>query len=189
MKKIGWTDREDLILKNCVDEAESEGRSLSSAFRNTARITGRMPDSVRNHYYASRSGPKGRTYTPFTEEETERLINEITEMRSKGYSVRRAALELAGGDAALMLRYQNKYRASAVKTTPANKAPQRDEDLPRLIREKNKELSLQHKRFMMLHSMFTKLCELNSELAAQLADEDKASDFEKRISGIREAKI
>lgn len=189
MKKIGWTDREDLILKSCVDEAESEGRSLSSAFRNAARITGRMPDSVRNHYYAAQSGPKGRSYTPFTDEETERLLKEITDMRSKGYSVRRAALELAGGDAALMLRYQNKYRSTVGKNAATKKERKRNDDLSELIREKNKELTLQHKRFMMLHAMFTKLCELNSELAKQLADGDKIEGFEKRINGIRDVGI
>ncbi|MBO4385122.1 MAG: hypothetical protein J5854_06860 [Clostridia bacterium] len=188
MKRIGWTDRDDLILKSCVADAEHEGRSLSSAFRSAARLTGRMPDSIRNHYYAEKNGSKGRTYKPFTDEETARLIKEITDMRAKGYSVRRAALELAGGDAALMLRYQNKYRAESGKIPP-KKPVKKDADPSRLIREKNRELSLQHKRFMMLHAMFTKLCELNSELAKQLADEDKIALFEKRIKGIREAEV
>ena len=47
---------------------------------------------------------------PFTEEETEALLEKVLEGRRKGYSVRKSIMEASGGDEKAMLRMQNKYR-------------------------------------------------------------------------------
>ena len=86
--------------------------------------SGRAKGSVRNYYYAllRSSGSakvrkllrgtdlKAEPIRAFTEEETDRVLRAILTEKSKGISVRRAVLNLAGGDDKLMLRYQNKYR-------------------------------------------------------------------------------
>ena len=47
---------------------------------------------------------------PFTEEETEEMLRKVLTEKSKGFSVRRAILNVADGDEKLSLRLQNKYR-------------------------------------------------------------------------------
>lgn len=180
MSRSGWSAEENEILRSCVEDALTRRGSLSAAFRETAGRTGRKPNSVRNHYYNERGGIHGNTgFKPFSEEEASELVDKMLALTEKGYSVRGAALELASGDAALMLRYQNKFRAMREKrpelfgeaplpTRKTAKSP-RQNKLEAEIKAKNRELALQHDRFIMLHAMFTKLCELNRELAAQLA--------------------
>ena len=182
MSRSGWSAEENEILRSCVEDALERRGSLSAAFRETAGRTGRKPNSVRNHYYNERAGCRGSAgFKPFSEEESEELVEKMLALTEKGYSVRGAALKLASGDAAMMLRYQNKFRAlrekrpELFKGAPlpsfGNKASSPTQrGLEAEIKEKNRELALQHDRFTMLHAMFTKLCEMNRELAGQLAE-------------------
>ena len=177
MRKKGWTDEENAILAELASAAREGGGSLSKAFRTAARMTGRQPDSVRNRYYAMlrESGCTARSFAPFSPEEAKSLNEEMKRLISGGKSVRGAALELANGDAKLMLRFQNKYRAmTKAEREAALPLPAAKEDTPdpgryaERIAELTDSLMAQHRRFMALHAMFTELCGINRELTARL---------------------
>lgn len=125
MNKInGYTKEEAGSLVKYVCEGKIKGKTLTRIFEEYANDTGRAKGSVRNYYYAllKRSDDeevkklldgtelKAESITPFSEEETDKILRAILREKSKGVSVRRAVLNLAGGDDKLMLRYQNKYR-------------------------------------------------------------------------------
>ncbi len=109
----GWTAQEDDALALAAAEALRERRPLKTAFNAIAVETNRRPNSVRNHYYTQlkpneKAGP---VFLPFSEEETERLLETVLLALSNGQSVRACTLAMADGDTRRMLRYQNKYRA------------------------------------------------------------------------------
>lgn len=125
MNKInGYTEDEARNLVEFICEGKKNGATLSGLFASYAKKTGRAKGSVRNYYYAllrstgdkrvremlDGTDLKAEKITPFSEEETDKILREILLQKSKGISVRRAVLNLAGGDDKLMLRYQNKYR-------------------------------------------------------------------------------
>ncbi len=125
MNKInGYTEEEAKRLVNFISEGRKRGQTLTGLFESYAAKTGRAKGSVRNYYYAllrctgdkrvkellSGKNLKAEKILPFSEEETDRILKEILIRKSKGASVRKAVLGLAGGDDKLMLRYQNKYR-------------------------------------------------------------------------------
>lgn len=125
MNKInGYTEEEAKELVAFISEGKRRGETLSGLFGAYAQKTGRAKGSVRNYYYAllrltgdSRvkamlrgKNLRAEKITPFSEEETDRILREILTRKSQGVSVRRAVMELADGDDRLMLRYQNKYR-------------------------------------------------------------------------------
>ena len=125
MNKInGYTEEEAKSLVEYIYNGKKEGKTLSGLFASYAQKTGRAKGSVRNYYYALlRSTGDDRVkkmlngknlsaekIMPFSEEETDEILKKILEQKSKGVSVRRAVLNLSGGDDKLMLRYQNKYR-------------------------------------------------------------------------------
>lgn len=141
MNKInGYTEEEAKALVQYVSDGKKKGQTLSGLFAGYAKKTGRAKGSVRNYYYAllrctgdSRvkqllrgKDLHAEKITPFSEEETDRILREIIIQKQKGVSVRRAVLNLAEGDDKLMLRYQNKYR------NVLSKQPERIE---RLMRE------------------------------------------------------
>lgn len=141
MNKInGYTEEEAKKLVDYVSAGKKQGKTLSGLFASYAQKTGRAKGSVRNYYYAllrttgdervkkllNGKELKAEKITPFTDEETDRILKEILTRKSKGISVRRAVLELAGGDDKLMLRYQNKYR---------NVAGKQPEKIEKLMRE------------------------------------------------------
>lgn len=140
MNKInGYTEEEAKSLVQYVCEGKSLGKNLSNIFADYARRTGRAKGSVRNYYYAllrsckddrvkamlSGTGLKAEKIVQFTEEETDEMLKAILLQKSKGISVRKAVLNLSGGDDKLMLRYQNKYR------NVLSKQPERIEKLMR----------------------------------------------------------
>ena len=115
----GWTEQEDRALLNCVLDARKTRQPLKTAFDTIAAQTDRRPNSVRNHYYTQLK-PVEKTepaFLPFSEDETDRLLNAVLLALSNGQSVRACTLTMAGGDTRRMLRYQNKYRA-LLKTQP-----------------------------------------------------------------------
>lgn len=142
MNKInGYTEEEARSLVEYISDGKKKGQTLSGLFEGYAKKTGRAKGSVRNYYYALLriSGDsrvkqllRGKNLhaekiMPFSEEETDRILKEILMQRQKGISVRRAVLNLSGGDDKLMLRYQNKYR------NVLTKQPERIEKLMRSI--------------------------------------------------------
>lgn len=125
MNKInGYTEEEANSLVKYVCEGRSSGKTLSSIFESYAKKTDRAKGSVRNYYYAllrtsgdervknllNGTGLKAEKILPFSESETDEMLKKILAEKSRGVSVRKAVLKLAGGDDKLMLRYQNKYR-------------------------------------------------------------------------------
>ncbi|MDE7087564.1 MAG: hypothetical protein K2O67_05175, partial [Clostridia bacterium] len=125
MEKInGYTKEEAESLVKYVCEGKGQGKTLTRIFAEYADRSGRAQGSVRNYYYTllkstdneevkrilQGTALKAEDVRPFTDEETDIILREILKQKSKGISVRRAVLNLAGGDDKLMLRYQNKYR-------------------------------------------------------------------------------
>lgn len=126
MNKInGYTEEEATGLIEYIYTGKSMGKTLSYLFETYGREHSRAKGSVRNYYYAllkNRGDDEridrlldGKNLTAgqirsFTEEETDELLKTILAEKSKGYSVRRAIINLANGDERLMLRMQNKYR-------------------------------------------------------------------------------
>ncbi|MDD2648734.1 MAG: hypothetical protein PHI27_07240 [Eubacteriales bacterium] len=122
--RSGWNDEEKNILLSEVQAAQEEGSPLKSAFERCAFKLGRKPNSIRNYFYQlQRSGEGcgetiGPRFTPFTQDECDKLMEYVKRRRLEGASVRGAVMELAGGDRKRMLRYQNKYR-SLIKANPS----------------------------------------------------------------------
>ena len=140
MNKInGYTEEEAKSLVRYICAGKNAGKTLSGLFESYAQKTGRAKGSVRNYYYAllkttedvrvkkllNNTGLHAEKITQFSEEETDKMLKAVLEQKAKGVSVRRAVLNLAGGDDKLMLRYQNKYR------NVLTKQPERIEKLMR----------------------------------------------------------
>ena len=62
----------------------------------------------------------------FSDEEAEEAIRSILKEKAKGMSVRKAILQIAGGDDKLTLRLQNKYRNTLKKTPEKIEALERE---------------------------------------------------------------
>ena len=137
MNKInGYTAEEAGSLVKYVCEGKLKGKTLTRIFEEYAARTGRAKGSVRNYYYAllqksddedvkkvlNGTNLKAEAIKPFTDEETDKILRAILTQKSKGISVRRAVLNLSGGDDKLMLRYQNKYRNVLAKQPERIKA-------------------------------------------------------------------
>ncbi len=117
--RTGWNSAEEALLLEAVNRCRAAGEPLKTAFTEAARQTGRRPNSVRNHYYASSKGTGAApAFLPFSEEESLSLLKTVLQARSAGESVRACTLRIAQGDTRRMLRYQNKYRA-LLKNRPA----------------------------------------------------------------------
>ena len=119
----GYTREEAEELVRCLTEGRHAGKTLTRLFTEYGRAHGRAGGSVRNYYYkllkseddAAKEVLAGKNLTagtvrPFTERETDDMLRAILAERKNGASVRRAILNVCGGDAKQMLRYQNKYR-------------------------------------------------------------------------------
>ncbi len=117
--RTGWNSAEEEMLQEAVNRCRAAGEPLRTAFLEAAEQTGRRPNSVRNHYYAStRTSGAAPAFLPFSEEESLSLLKTVLLARSAGESVRACTLRIAQGDTRRMLRYQNKYRA-LLKSQPA----------------------------------------------------------------------
>ena len=109
----GWTGEENAALLAAAEAARKKHLPLKNAFDEIASALHRRPNSVRNHYYTqlkpvSRAEP---AFRPFSDEETDRLLETVLLALANGQSVRACTLAMADGDTRRMLRYQNKYRA------------------------------------------------------------------------------
>jgi hypothetical protein len=125
MNKInGYTKDEAELFVTFMRDGIQQGKKLSELFSQYSERSGRARGSVRNYYYGllkncqdqevrkliQSAGLKAERAMAFTDEETDKILREILRQKSHGISVRRAVLNLSGGDDKLMLRYQNKYR-------------------------------------------------------------------------------
>ena len=81
--KTGWTQHEQDILFEQAKKARDLGLPLKAAFDQTARLTGRQPNSIRNFYYAKikeegLEAPMGASaFIPFTDEEIRHLLEQV----------------------------------------------------------------------------------------------------------------
>ena len=120
--KGGWRQDEIDLLFSAVSDAAGQGKPLRDVFADVGVALSRKPNSIRNFYYARvRETPElAARQTPFrsfTPDEVHHLLRHVLIGRGKGQSVRACVTELADGDRAGMLRYQNKYR-SILKNKP-----------------------------------------------------------------------
>lgn len=121
----GWAQAEQEQLWSEVSLAARENRPLRSAFERFAEKSGRRPNSVRNYYYTAIKSGAARpedaedvhSFTPFSRDQVESLLDEILASLGRGESVRACVLRMGAGDRSLSLRYQNKYR-SILKSHP-----------------------------------------------------------------------
>lgn len=128
MIEKSWSNQEIITLFETVAEFRKNKKPLLSAFSAFAKQTGRNAQSIRNFYYAklkevesdknlqnifhiNLDNHKKTKQNFFTKEEYEKSMKQINSLTQKGYSVRKACLEIAGGDLKEMLRLQNKYRS------------------------------------------------------------------------------
>lgn len=137
MSKINGYSREEAEnFVKYICQGKGQGKTLTRLFEEYAARTGRAKGSVRNYYYGllkstdneevreilRGSSLRAENVRPFTDEETDKILRAILTQKSKGISVRRAVLNLSGGDDKLMLRYQNKYRNVLAKQPERIKA-------------------------------------------------------------------
>lgn len=124
MNKInGYTEEEATGLIEYIYTGKNAGKTLSYLFETYGKEHSRAKGSVRNYYYAFLKSRDDRAQQildgkelrageirPFTEEETDEMLRRVLAEKSKGLSVRKAIMNVSGGDERLMLRMQNKYR-------------------------------------------------------------------------------
>ena len=127
-----WKDEEVAKLFAFIESGKKRGISLTGLFDEYAKMTNRMPNSVRNYYYnelnclqndISRQqklninliNHKKIDPKEFSQQETKELVIGVLKLTSKGMSVRKACQTLAGDDIAVMVRLQNKYRSTVAK--------------------------------------------------------------------------
>ncbi len=120
--RSGWQQAEVELLFSSVSEAAASGKPLRDVFDDVGAQLSRKPNSIRNFYYARvREIPglaaKQTPFRAFTDDEVRTLLRHVLMGRGKGQSVRACVSDLADGDRAGMLRYQNKYR-SILKNKP-----------------------------------------------------------------------
>lgn len=135
MKNGIWGNEEVKDLFETVEKVKEKNQSLRVAFSLHAQKYERKPNSVRNYYYheidnlkkdRKRLGEIGIDLSKhekfeikyFSHDEENMLMDKIDKEVQNGVSVRKACFNLSGGNAELMLRYQNKYRNFVAKEKP-----------------------------------------------------------------------
>ena len=147
MKGI-WENNEVKELFSVVESFKQKNKSLREAFQTHAEKYGRKPNSVRNYYYHEVDNLKADnkrlenlginldkhnkiSIIYFSQEEEEKLMQDIDKLVKSGVSVRKACYTLSNGDVGQMLRFQNKYRNYLAKTQ------QKRETLPPKVENSN----------------------------------------------------
>ena len=160
MKNIStWEDEEVKTLFKFVEIKKSEAVPLVKIFAEFANHTKRKQNSVRNYYYKEIKNLKdnldrancldidinkhfAKKPEHFSEQDKQQTIKKIQNLVDSGYSVRKACLELSGGNATQMIRLQNKYRSSKkqkdeginnIIKMPTKKPLMNDEDINALF--------------------------------------------------------
>ncbi len=175
MNKInGYTEEEATGLIEYIYSGKNAGKTLSYLFETYGKEHSRAKGSVRNYYYAflkkrddERVGRilegkdlRAGAVRPFTEEETDEMLKKVLAERGKGLSVRRAIMNVAGGDERLMLRMQNKYRNLLKKQ-------------PERVRRAAREAGLQQEDDFLQRRLEREIDGLYSRLAADLRRENE----------------
>lgn len=119
----GYFSNEVKELIAFLQEGKKSGKTLSALFAQYGKKVGRAAGSVRNFYYKLLKTESQEVQTllngtclhaeeivPFTDREVENMLFAILQEKAKGYSIRRAIINITKGDEKKMLRYQNKYR-------------------------------------------------------------------------------
>ena len=119
----GYYPKEVKELIAFLKEGKRNGKTLSALFSQYGKKVGRAAGSVRNYYYKllktahpqvqdllKESSLHAEEIVPFTEQEVDNMLLVIMQEKAKGYSIRKAILNVTDGDNKKMLRYQNKYR-------------------------------------------------------------------------------
>ncbi len=124
-KVNGYTEQEAIKLIEFIENGKKEGKTLSSLFLEYGELNGRAKGSVRNYYYQflksveidervknimSNKNLTANKIVSFTDEEINKMLEEILLEKSKGVSIRKAIQNVADGDDKKILRYQNKFR-------------------------------------------------------------------------------
>ena len=166
MNKInGYTEEEATGLIEYIYAGKSAGKTLSYLFETYGAEHSRAKGSVRNYYYAFLKKKdderverilKGKnleagTVRPFTEAEIDELLKRVLMEKAKGLSVRRAIMNICGGDEKLMLRIQNKYR------NLLKKQPERVEKAAREAGIPEEKSFLQRKLEKEIDSLYSRL--------------------------------
>ena len=156
----GYTKEEAKNLVEYVWTGKKAGKTLTALFKSYGEQHGRARGSVRNYYYALMRSAKSdervmklldgkdlsvEKIREFTEEETHDALKSILAEKSKGVSVRRAILNVAGEDRKKMLRLQNKFRNVLKKQ-------------PEKILQAEKELGIKTSAFAAKKAASAKLC-------------------------------
>lgn len=129
MKIYGYKNEDVTGLINYLKGKENF--PLTKVFSEYAKITKKSKGTIRNLYYAlaKRSNEdeefrnkmlggvalKVSVLEKFSPKSEEELVSKIVIEKAKGRSVRSIINEMSGGNEALALRYQNKYRNIAIK--------------------------------------------------------------------------
>ena len=184
-----YTEEEATGLIEYIYTGKNAGKTLSYLFETYGKEHSRAKGSVRNYYYAflkkredSRvnaildgKGLQAGEIKPFTEEETDEMLRRVLQEKSKGLSVRRAIINVSGGDEKLMLRMQNKYR-NLVK-----KQPER-------VAKAAEEAGIPQEKTFLQRKLEREIDALYSRLAIDLRKENERlrSELEKLRSGQEE---
>lgn len=117
LMRNGWSPEETELLWQEIRAAAESGAPLRGVFERMGQALGRKPNSVRNYYYMQLRGQgdasirRAAPFETFTDEQVHALLRSVLQAKGEGQSVRACVTAMAGGDRAMMLRYQNKYRA------------------------------------------------------------------------------
>ncbi len=188
MNKInGYTEEEATGLIEYIYTGKNAGKTLSYLFETYGKEHSRAKGSVRNYYYSflkkkddervdkilSGKNLSAGVVKPFTEEETDELLRQVLTEKSKGYSVRRAIMNVCGGDERLMLRMQNKYRNLLKKQ-------------PERVQKAAREAGLPEEKTFLQRRLEREIDELYSRLAVDLRRENER--LREELEKLRSAK-
>lgn len=184
MKGI-WENNEVKELFTVVEDFKLKNKSLREAFAAHAEKYGRKPNSVRNYYYHEVDNLKDdkirlqklginlenhnkTSIVYFSQEEEEKLMEDIDVMVKNGVSVRKACFKLSGGDVGQMLRFQNKYRNYLIKTSSKSQQQKIVENDNVITFKKVKQRSLSDSE---IQSLFMGLVRLVKKTALEESEE------------------
>ena len=190
-----WTNTEIKTLFDMVENYKQKNIPLLKVFDDYAKQFGRKRNSVRNYYYEELNELKNNEekrkllninlslheindVKNFSSEETKNLLEEISKQTQNGISIRKACLNLAGGDATKMIRYQNKYR------TLINAKKQNTSNVVYMQKKENKNISEKD-----IDSLFLGLIRLVKKSAQESVEKKLASELEVTSSTLRKTLV
>jgi len=201
MKGI-WENNEVKELFTVVENYKQKNKSLREAFQAHAEKYGRKPNSVRNYYYHEVDNLKvddkrlknlginldnhnKTNIIYFSQEEEEKLMQDIDKMVKSGVSVRKACYNLSQGDVGQMLRFQNKYRNYLAKNNNKKEIkPEIDENSNIIMFKKVQQRTLSD---MEVQSLFMGLVRLVKKTAIEESEEKYRKQISEANENLRKA--